>query len=97
MVLWSVRRGVLGIAMAVSGALACRVARPPTAGRPPVTACDGGSSGITQARLDSLGLRARQAGELGDLAVLHAVSDTLDSLERLVVPPCRSGTPPAGQ
>ncbi|MGH7590394.1 MAG: hypothetical protein ACREOE_07430 [Gemmatimonadales bacterium] len=93
----SVRRGLLGVALAMSGTLACRVARPPMAGQLPATGCDGGSTDITQARLDSLALRAREAGGRGDLAVLHAVSDTLDSLQRLVGPPCRPDTAPPGR
>ncbi|HET7024639.1 MAG TPA: hypothetical protein VFI39_05500 [Gemmatimonadales bacterium] len=97
MVPGSVRRGLLGALVGVSGVLACRGGRTPMGGgQPTATACAGGSAGITQARLDSLGLRAREAGERGDLAVLHAVSDTLDSLERSAGPPCRPATAPAG-
>lgn len=50
------------------------------------------SGPVVAARIDTLGIRARRAGDRGDLAALHAVSDTIDSLERLAGRPCLSDT-----
>lgn len=93
MAFWSVPQWLLVTSVALGGGLACRMAqrRPPDAGS--VAAC---AADIAQGRLDSLGQRARRAGEQGDLAALHAVSDTLDSLERLAGPRCRTDTTGTG-
>lgn len=96
MAFWSIWRGPLATAIVLGSGLACRTAHRPPPGLGIVAACGAGAAGISEGRLDSLGQRARRAGEQGDLTVLHAVSDSLDSLERLAGPRCRSDTSHAG-
>lgn len=73
-----------------SGATSCRGARRLAADAAGDSIpCRSGGTVVT-ARIDSLGIRARRAGDRGDLTVLHAVSDTIDSLERLAGRPCPS-------
>ena len=87
-------RGALLVAMLVgSGVTSCRGVRQLAADAAAGDSipCRSGSPAFAS-RIDSLGIRARRAGDRGDLAALHAVSDTLDSLERLAGRPCRSDT-----
>jgi hypothetical protein len=65
----------------------CDGPRAPAAAAPPSVAIRADSGcGVEgralAARLDSLARRSRAAGAAGDLVTLHAVSDTMDSLER---------------
>ena len=74
--------------LAGSGTTSCRGARrlAADAAGDSIPCRPGGT--VVAARIDSLGTRARRAGDRGDLAALHAVSDTIDSLERLAGRPC---------
>ena len=96
MAFWSIRRGLLAPVIVLGSGLACRTAHRPPPDLGIVATCGAGEAGTSKGRLDSLGQRARRAGERGDLTVLHAVSDTLDSLERLAGPRCRPDTLQAG-
>ena len=81
---------LLAAMLAGSGVTSCRGPRRLAADAMvgDTTPCRPGGPGAA-ARIDSLGIRARRAGDRGDLAALHAVSDTMDSLERLAGRPCR--------
>lgn len=67
--------------------MSCDGRRPPAASAPPAVVARADSACGTDrrelaARLDTLARRSRAAGAAGDLVTLHAVSDTIDSLER---------------
>ena len=89
----SARAVFLAVILMGSGVSSCRGARRLAADAAAVDSipCRPRSPAVAS-RIDSLAVRSRRAGDRGDLAALHAVSDTLDSLEHLAGRPCPSDT-----